>query len=135
MYTVMKKLLLIGGDLNKVYHFFVDNYFMSVLLVHHLHQLSTYITRTVRRNRKLLLQQFKNKCIANLAPFSHVFSVRRNHKENSIIILSSHATAQEEEVQGRHGGISTNKTKNNHIVQLVYGCHRFFRHDAVHLFG
>jgi hypothetical protein len=33
-----------------------------------------------------------------------MFSVRRNHKENPVILLSSHATAQEEEVQGIHGG-------------------------------
>jgi hypothetical protein len=34
---------------------------MSVPLVCPHHQLSTYITGTVRRNREILLQQFKNK--------------------------------------------------------------------------
>jgi hypothetical protein len=34
---------------------------MSVPLANHLHQLSTYITGTVKRNRKLLPQQFINK--------------------------------------------------------------------------
>jgi hypothetical protein len=57
----VKKLLETGGYLNKGYHVFIDNYFMSVPSVHHLHQLSTYITVTVRRNRKLVSQQFKNK--------------------------------------------------------------------------
>jgi hypothetical protein len=56
----VKKLLQIGGYLNKGYHIFV-NYFTSVSLVCHLHQLSTYITGTVRRNRKLIPQRFKNK--------------------------------------------------------------------------
>jgi hypothetical protein len=60
-YAVMKKLLEIGGYLNKGYHVFVDNYFMPVPLVHHLHLLSTYITETVRSNRNLLPQQFMNK--------------------------------------------------------------------------
>jgi hypothetical protein len=34
-----------------------------------------------------------------------MFSVRRNHKkEKTVILLYSHARAQEEEVWGRHGG-------------------------------
>jgi hypothetical protein len=33
-----------------------------------------------------------------------VFSARRNNKKNSVILLSNHATAQEEEVRGRRGG-------------------------------
>jgi hypothetical protein len=57
-YTVVIKLLETGGYLNKV---FVNNSFMSVPLVRHLQQLSTYNTGTVRRNTKLLPQQFKNK--------------------------------------------------------------------------
>jgi hypothetical protein len=60
-YTVMKKLLEIGGYLNKGYHVFEGDYFISVPLDRHLDQLSTYITGTVGRNRRLLPQQFKNK--------------------------------------------------------------------------
>jgi hypothetical protein len=60
-YTIMKKVLEIGGYLNKGYQVFVDNYFTPVPLVCHLLQLSTHITGTVRSNRKLLPQQFKNK--------------------------------------------------------------------------
>jgi hypothetical protein len=33
-----------------------------------------------------------------------VFSARRNHKKNPVILLSSHATAQEEYVQVKRGG-------------------------------
>jgi hypothetical protein len=90
-----EKLLKISGYLNKGYHIFIDNYFMSVSLVCHFDQLSTYITGTVRRNRsssRANLQSDK-KCIAGLVPFSdkksitdlvpflHVFSARRNHKK------------------------------------------------------
>jgi hypothetical protein len=60
-YTAMKKLLETGGYFNKGYHVFVENYFMSVPLVRHLHQLSTYVTGTVSRNRNLSPQQFQNK--------------------------------------------------------------------------
>jgi hypothetical protein len=40
-YTVTKKLLEIGGYLNKGYHVFVYNSFMSFSLIRHLYQLST----------------------------------------------------------------------------------------------
>jgi hypothetical protein len=50
------------------------------------------------------------KSIADVVPFLHVFSVRRN-KKNPIIHLSSHAIAQEVEVWGRHGGFLQIKPK------------------------
>jgi hypothetical protein len=104
----MKKLLKIGGHLNKGYH--VINYFMSLPLVHHLHQLSSYITGIVRRNKRLLPQQFKNnsavgqKMYCRAGPrLARVFHEKKSQK-NPVILLSSQATAQEEEVLGRHGG-------------------------------
>jgi hypothetical protein len=52
------------------------------------------------------------KYIADLVPFSHVFSTRRNHKKkNPFFLLSSHATTQEVEVQGRLGGSPQTKPK------------------------
>jgi hypothetical protein len=47
--------------------------------------------------------QLDKKCILDLVP-SHMFSVRRNHKKILSFFSPSHATAQEEEVWGRHGG-------------------------------
>jgi hypothetical protein len=92
-----KKLLEIGEYLNKGYHVFVGTYLMSVPLVHHLHQLNTYITGTVWRTGNFYPSssrtnlQFDKKCIADLVPFLHVFSMRRNHKR---IILSSISPAR-----------------------------------------
>jgi hypothetical protein len=43
----------------------------------------------------------RKKCIADLVPFSHVFHEEESHKYP--VILFSHATAQEDEVWGRHG--------------------------------
>jgi hypothetical protein len=88
----VKKLLEIGGYLNKGYHVFVDNYFMSVPVVCHLHQLSTYITGGkgdyyprgkgdyYPRSSGTNLQLDK-KCMADLVPFLHTFSSKRNHKK------------------------------------------------------
>jgi hypothetical protein len=89
------KKLLVGGYLNKCYHVFVDNYFMSVPLVCQLHQVSTYITGNVRRNKKLLPQQFKNEFAVGQKVYCRsgpllTFSARRNHKkkEQPVIFLS-----------------------------------------------
>jgi hypothetical protein len=102
---IMKKLHEIGGYLNKGYHIFIDSYFMSVPLVHHLHQRSICVTGTVRSNRKLLPQQFKNKfAVSQIWSSSCKCFPREEITENSVILLSHHATAKEEEVRGRHGG-------------------------------
>jgi hypothetical protein len=96
-----EKLLEIGGYLSKGYHVFVDSYFMSVALVHHLHQLSTYITGTLRRNRKLLPQQFKNKFkfafeqkmyCRSVPLLSYVFCEKKSQKK--ILLFFSPATPQ-----------------------------------------
>jgi hypothetical protein len=90
---------------------------MSVPLVHYLHQLSTYITVPVRRNRKILRLQFKNKFSVGQKMYCRsgpllacVFCEKKSQK-NPFILLSSYATAQEEEVQGRHGDNSQIKPK------------------------
>jgi hypothetical protein len=100
-----EKLLETGRYINKGYQVFIDNYFMCFICstspsAKHLHH-----CRTVRRNRKLLPQHFKykfelgkKKCIADPVPFSH-FPREEITKKNPVILLSSHVTAQEEEVR------------------------------------
>jgi hypothetical protein len=105
----VKKLLEIGGYLNKGYHGFVDNYFMSVPLVCHLYQLSTYITGTATKNRKIYPSSsstnllLKKNLLQFWSPSRTVFRKKKSQK-NPVIHLSSHATAQKEEVWGRHRG-------------------------------
>jgi hypothetical protein len=82
---------------------------MSVPVVRHLHQPSTYITGTVRTNRKHLSQQFKNKfaveqkmCCRTGPLLTCVFREKKS-QENPAVLLSNNAIAQDE-VQGTHGG-------------------------------
>jgi hypothetical protein len=90
---------------------------LCVPLARHLHQLSTYITGTVRRNRKLLPQQFKNKfavrqkVYCRSVPLLTCFLQEEITKKNPVILLSSHFTAQEEEVRERHHGNPQTKPK------------------------
>jgi hypothetical protein len=62
--------------------------------------------------------QLDKKRIADLVLFSYVFSMRRNKK--NIILLCSHTTAQEEEVQGRHGGNPKVKPKSSHPTRSLW---------------
>jgi hypothetical protein len=129
-YTVMRKLLEIGWYLNKGYYVFVDNYFMSVPLVCPLRHtvseaanslellggIGNFYFSSSRTNLQL-----DKKYIADLVPFSHMFSARRNHKKESC-----HSSLQPH-LSPRRGSMvktwwqSTYKTKNHHILQQFMG--------------
>jgi hypothetical protein len=66
--------------------------------------------------------ELDKKYVADLVCFFHVFCTRRNHKKNPLILLSSHATAQEEEVWGRHGGNPQIKSKIFTSCRKFMGC-------------
>jgi hypothetical protein len=50
------------------------------------------------------------KCIGDMVPLSHVFCEKKSQKD-PVILLYSHATVKEEEVQGSHGGSPQIKPK------------------------
>jgi hypothetical protein len=60
-HTVVTKLLAMGNYLSKGYHIFIDNFFTSVPLAKYLYSVGTYITGTIRRNRKFIPKQFSKK--------------------------------------------------------------------------
>lgn len=60
-YRVVVKLLESGQLLNKGYHLFVDNFFMSVPLAKYLFSKGTYMTGTIRRNRVGIPDRIKEK--------------------------------------------------------------------------
>lgn len=51
-FDVVTKLLEIGQYLNKGYHIFIDNFFTSIPLATYLYEKLTFVTSTIRRNRK-----------------------------------------------------------------------------------
>jgi hypothetical protein len=88
---------------------------MSVPLVCHLHQLSTYITGPVTGNRNfnpsslrtnLLLEK---ECIADLVPFMHVSSARINHKQ--MLSFFSPGTPQPKKKKYREDLVTVHKIK------------------------
>ncbi|PNF31176.1 hypothetical protein B7P43_G15164, partial [Cryptotermes secundus] len=65
-YTVLMKLLNMGNYLHKGYHIFMDNFFSSIPLAKELYELQTFITGTIRRNRKWLpARKEKDCCVCN----------------------------------------------------------------------
>lgn len=60
-FLVVTKLLTIGNYINKGYHLFVEHIFSSLSLAKHLYTLGTYITGTIRINRKYLPNVVKSK--------------------------------------------------------------------------
>jgi hypothetical protein len=105
-YTVVKKLLEIGVYFNKGYHVFINTNFMSVPLVRHPHQRRTYITGTVRRTRKHLLQQFKNKFAVGQRMYcrygpllAYVLLEKSQRKSHHSSLQPCHSPRR-----GRHGG-------------------------------
>ncbi|XP_067141226.1 piggyBac transposable element-derived protein 4-like [Centruroides vittatus] len=112
-YSVVKKLLETGLYLNKGYHLFVDNFFMSVPLVRYLYSLGTYITGTVRRNRKYLPAPLKSKFSVGQTsyyrsgPLLACGSREKSSQKNPVLLLSSHARACDEEIVRR--GVAKSK--------------------------
>lgn len=58
-YVVVQQLLNLGNYLNKGLHVFTDNFFTSIQLAKVLLQKNTYITGTIRKNRKNVPNQVK----------------------------------------------------------------------------
>lgn len=60
-YNVVKKMLDIGNYFDKGYHLFVDNFFLTIPIAKYLFSRQTHITGTVRRNRRGIPDQMKQK--------------------------------------------------------------------------
>ncbi|PNF29783.1 hypothetical protein B7P43_G10690 [Cryptotermes secundus] len=101
--------LYIGGAKNgentseKGYHIFMDNFFMSIPLAKELYKLQTFITGTIRRNRKWLPAAFGNKFQVGQTQYfcsGPILSVgyhEKNSQRFPVLLLSTHGQATERE--------------------------------------
>ncbi|XP_023221147.1 piggyBac transposable element-derived protein 4-like [Centruroides sculpturatus] len=109
-YTVVRRLLDLGNYNRKGYHVFVDNYFVSVPLIRHLYSLETYVTGTVRRNRKHLPPQFKKNFSVGQTLYFRSGPIlacgfrKTKSKKDGVLLLSSHARAREDQIV--RGGVA-----------------------------
>lgn len=109
-YNVVKNLLNLGNYMNKGYHIFVDNFYTSVPLAKYLYSVGTYVTGTVRANRKYLPQAIKEKFAVGVAKFfKHGplmlcgFREKKSQKK-PVILLSSNSQPSKTEVRRRLRG-------------------------------
>lgn len=108
-YVVVEKLLSLGNYLNKGYHLFIDNFFTSIHLAKGLLEKNTYLTGTIRRNRKYIPNEAKFAQVGQPKYFKNdkilMCSFRdKQTKKNPVILISTNCTT---------GNITVTKKKGN----------------------
>ncbi|PNF32253.1 hypothetical protein B7P43_G17701 [Cryptotermes secundus] len=113
-YTGVMKLLNMGNCLRKGYHIFMDNFFTSIPLAKELYKLQTFVTSTVRRNRKYLPAAFGNKFqigqkqYFRSGPILTVAYREKKSQRSPVLLLSTHGqTSETEYTRVRHGNRET----------------------------
>lgn len=115
-YVVVTSLLQPCNYLNKGFHVFCDNLFTSVSLVKQLYNLQTFLTGTVRKNKKHLPNGVKErfevggkKYYRNGNVAALTYRQKKSQKQN-VILLSSKAEIKDvEDTKRRHGRVATEK--------------------------
>ncbi|XP_068085866.1 piggyBac transposable element-derived protein 4-like, partial [Anabrus simplex] len=121
-YTVVTKLMSLGNYFMKGFHVYADNYFTSIPLAKHLYSLGTFITGTIRRNRKGLPDAVKKpfKLVCNKyfrqGPILLVGSKQKKSQKNQVVVISTRGAAIESEVPATARNINQPKRKPNVIL-------------------
>lgn len=117
-HKVVVKLLEMGNYLNKGYHIFVDNFFLSIPLARFLFSKETYITGTIRRNRQEIPYIIKEKLkvgqqcyVRNENENILMLSYReKKTQKNPVLLLSTKFKAKTvEKTKKRQNDFITNK--------------------------
>ncbi|XP_076637467.1 piggyBac transposable element-derived protein 4 isoform X1 [Colletes latitarsis] len=121
-YDVVTKLLQDADCLDKGYHVYVDNYFTSTALAKFLHSKNTYITGTIRRNRKDIPKEAKELKVGETKYFRNVEVLLCAHREkksskNPVLLISTEALAANVTLIQNRYGRERQKTKpyNNYM--------------------
>jgi hypothetical protein len=109
-YSVVMRLLRLGNYMKKGYHVFVDNFFTSIQLAKKLYKSETFLTGTLRRNRKGVPKNFlekfkvgekkymKDKYLLGLA-----YREKSSQQHPVIVISTNSTTGMDERVRRRFG--------------------------------
>lgn len=125
-YTVVSKLLTACNLLGKGYHVFTDNFFSSIPLVQTLYEKFTFLTGTLRRNRKGL----PNEVLGKIEPEQKVYCKNYNtvimayrHKKsqkNPVLLISSAPEVKDVQITKTRRGRET--TENKPAIVHNYNC-------------
>lgn len=119
-FTVLQKLLSIGNYLNKGYHLFTDNFYTSLRLAKALLEQNTYITGTIRRNRKEIPPEAKKAIVGEAKYLAHenvlMCSFRdKKSKPKPVILISSNADTNSVTIKKKKGNFEYEKVKPSMI--------------------
>lgn len=119
-FLVVEKLLSMGNYLNKGYHLFTDNFYTSVELARFLYQKTTYLTGTIRRNRKLVPKEAKTVPVNEPKYFTNdpvlMCSFReKKSKKNPVILISTCSDTANVSVTKKRGNYESIKNKPSMI--------------------
>ncbi|KAG8287843.1 zinc finger protein [Homalodisca vitripennis] len=115
--SIVMKLLEAANYLRKGYHVFIDNFFTSIQLANVLYSQETFVTGTIRRNRKGLPQSIKKKFSVG----EKLYNKKRNlvalaYREKKtqklpVLLVSTNTTITSEEITKRRRGRIINEIK------------------------
>ncbi|XP_014483551.1 PREDICTED: piggyBac transposable element-derived protein 4-like isoform X2 [Dinoponera quadriceps] len=119
-YDVVEKLLQDADCLNKGHHIYVDNFFTSNALAKFLYTKNTYITGTIRKNRKDIPSEAKQVKVGETKYFQNGEVLLCAHREkrsskNPVLLISTEASTANATVVKKRYGREREKTKPNII--------------------
>lgn len=108
-----------GDFLNKGYHIFVDNFFTTMKLARYLYSKCTFITGTLRKNRKGISPDMKEKFDVGIKKYKRkdmLFMLgyrQKKSQKNQVLLLSTDSVAKNEgrSKRRRYSVYVTNKPK------------------------
>lgn len=120
-HVVVTKLLNMGNYLNKGFHIFMDNFFTSTSLAKYLYNHATYLTGTIRRNRKGLPNNVKSMNVGQAKYFRNVEVLLCGYREKKskkypVLLISTKAIAETKIVTKKRRGQEIQKTKPSIII-------------------
>jgi len=119
-FVVVEKLLSLGNYLYKGYHLFTDNFYTGIHLAKSLIQRGTYLTGTIRRNRKFVPKEAKMATVGEPKYFTSdeilMCSYRdKKSKKFPVILISTNSNAENVTVKKKKGTFECEKTKPSMI--------------------
>lgn len=106
-HVVVTKLFQLGNYLNKGYHVVIDNFFTSIALAKYLFENATYLTGTIRSNRRGLPKDITANYDIGQVKYFHSDEIllcgfrEKKSKKKSVLLLSTHAVAENETLHRR----------------------------------
>uniref|UniRef100_A0A1B0BN12 PiggyBac transposable element-derived protein domain-containing protein n=1 Tax=Glossina palpalis gambiensis TaxID=67801 RepID=A0A1B0BN12_9MUSC len=105
-YDVVVNLLKDSNCLNKGHHIFVDNFFTSVELARYLYSMGTFLTGTIRRNKKCIPDDLQQTNVNEVKYFRNNEVLFCAFREKRLPVLLISTKAEDEDVtitKNRHG--------------------------------